>query len=115
MELEMTAKVRLCLTAAVKEGQPLPINSPGLPSLGVYLVGDDFYVIDNLCTHGKALLTDGYQEGRTIECPLHAGMFDICTGEAIAYPCQISIRTYPVTIEDGWVCIPQLPACTEGA
>src|SRR3546814_20264022 len=62
-------------------------------------------VTANTCTHGNAQLTDGYQDGATIECPYHGGAFDIPSGAATTYPCQIPLKTYEVTIEDGWVTI----------
>nr|ART36081.1 B365 [uncultured bacterium] len=53
------------------------------------------------------MLTDGYQDGGIIECPLHGGSFDIATGAVNTFPCQVPIKIYVVTIEDGWVVIDQ--------
>jgi len=60
---------------------------------------DNFYATDNVCTHAYALLTEGFQEGCTIECPLHAGCFDIRTGEALTAPLTENLKTYPVRID----------------
>ena len=60
---------------------------------------------DNVCTHGETILSDGYQEGATIECPFHHGTFDIRIGNAAHFPCTAQIKTYPVAVEYGWVCI----------
>lgn len=78
-----------------------------MPALAVYNVDGELFVTDNMCTHGNAMLTDGYQDGGIIECPFHGGSFDIATGAAKAFPCQVPIKTYAVTINDGWVCIDQ--------
>jgi ethylbenzene dioxygenase ferredoxin component len=83
----------------VNEGSPLSVTIDGLPPLAVYQIRDRFFVTDNLCTHGHALLTDGYQDGAQIECPFHGGSFDIETGTATRFPCQISLKTYDVTID----------------
>ena len=104
----MTSKVRLCPVADVKNGEPVGVFLEQLPALAVYNVDGDIFVTDNMCTHGNAMLTDGYQDGGIIECPFHGGSFDIATGAAKAFPCQVAIKTYPVTIEDEWVCIDQL-------
>lgn len=55
------------------------------------------------CTHGNASLAEGYVEDGVIECPLHQGCFDIRTGEAVAAPCKVAVRVYPVTVEDNTV------------
>jgi naphthalene 1,2-dioxygenase system ferredoxin subunit len=67
--------------------------------IAIYRYGDDFFATDNICTHAHAYLSDGFQEGCTIECPLHAGCFDIRTGKALTAPLTEDIRTYPVRIE----------------
>lgn len=103
----MQNKLRLCEVAQVKEGEPLSIFLEKMPALAVYNVGGQVYVTDNICTHGNAMLTDGYQIGGIIECPFHGGSFDIATGAAKAFPCEIPIKTYAVTIEGGWVLIDQ--------
>ena len=68
--------------------------------IAVYTVGDAVYATDNLCTHGAARMSDGFLEGREIECPLHQGRFDVCTGQAMCAPLTENIRTYPVKIEN---------------
>ena len=32
---------------------------------------DEFYALDDICTHGNASLADGWVEGAEVECPLH--------------------------------------------
>lgn len=106
-------RIRLCKTEDAADGEPVAIPPGPYPPLAVYNVDGSYYVTDNTCTHGSALLTDGYQDGSTIECPYHGGAFDIPTGAATVYPCQVALRTYAVTIEDGWVTIE--PPAAQGA
>lgn len=101
----MSELLRLCRVDEVIEGAPFAAHLPGLPPFAVYEVEGTYHVTDNVCTHGNAMLTDGYQEGGTIECPFHGGAFDIATGEATTFPCQVPLRTYKVHIEDGWIAI----------
>lgn len=101
----MSKCIKLVRLEDVVEGTPVAVDQEGLPPLAVYRHGGQCYVTGNLCTHGHALLTDGYQDGTTIECPIHGGAFDIRTGEATLFPCEIPIQTYPVSVEDGYVCI----------
>ena len=51
------------------------------------------------------MLTDGYQEGEIIECPVHGGRCDIRTGAPNAFPSQIAIATYSAVIEDSHIAI----------
>jgi NAD(P)H-dependent nitrite reductase small subunit len=68
--------------------------------IAVFNVDGEFYAIDDVCTHAFALLSEGFVEGDVIECPLHGGKFEIKTGKAVAAPCTVDVRTYPVRRED---------------
>ena len=58
----------------------------------------EYYATSIMCTHGQASLAEGYLDGYEIERPLHQGLFDIRTGEAVGAPCTEAIRTYPVKL-----------------
>lgn len=72
----------------------------GDKELALYEVDGEVYASDNRCTHGDALLSDGFLEGNQIECPFHQGRFDVCTGKALCAPLTEDIRVYPVRIEN---------------
>jgi biphenyl 2,3-dioxygenase ferredoxin subunit len=40
-----------------------------------------------------------------IECNFHNGQFNIKTGEVVAPPCMVPIRTYKTLVRDGRVII----------
>ena len=101
--------VRVAATKDVPEGTALPVEIMG-KQLAVYHVeGGGFYCTDNVCTHAYALLTDGWLEGCMIECPLHAGQFDVCTGKGQGAPIEEDLATYAVRAEgpDIFVDIPK--------
>jgi nitrite reductase/ring-hydroxylating ferredoxin subunit len=51
-----------------------------------------------------ALLTDGWlDDAVVVECPLHGGQFDVCTGKAICTPAEADLQTYPARIVDGQI------------
>lgn len=83
----------------VPEGDVVGIKVDG-KEIALYEVEGDIYATDNICTHGHARMSDGFLEGREIECPLHQGKFDVCTGKALCAPLTENIRTYPVRIEN---------------
>jgi naphthalene 1,2-dioxygenase system ferredoxin subunit len=68
--------------------------------IALYEVDGEVFATDNLCTHGAARMSDGFLEGREIECPLHQGRFDVCTGKAMCAPLTQDLRVYPVRIEN---------------
>lgn len=84
---------------AVPEGDVIGIRIAG-KEIALYEVEGEIYATDNLCTHGAARMSDGFLEGREIECPLHQGRFDVCSGKAMCAPLTENIRTYPVRIEN---------------
>lgn len=64
-------------------------------------VGDDFYCINDICTHDGQAMTDGPIEGREITCPRHGARFDVTTGEPLCMPATEPVETYEVEIRDG--------------
>ena len=47
---------------------------------------DGLLATDDRCPHMSAPLSIGQIDGCIIDCPLHRGRFDLCTGETIQYP-----------------------------
>jgi naphthalene 1,2-dioxygenase ferredoxin component len=83
----------------IPEGDVIGIRVNG-KEIALYDVDGEVYATDNLCTHGAARMSDGFLEGREIECPLHQGRFDVCTGKAMCAPLTEDIKTYPVMIQN---------------
>jgi len=68
-------------------------------------VAGQVYAFDAICNHGRAYLEEGELEGYEIICPLHAGGFDIRTGEVTLPPCVEPLKIFPLRIENGEVVI----------
>ena len=98
------ARLELCSTDDVADGSAIKIEAGDL-TLAVFNLEGQFYVMDDLCSHGPGSLSEGFIEGDAIECPFHQGQFNIRTGEVVMPPCMIPQKTYPVTIEDGKILI----------
>ena len=71
--------------ADIEKGDATPVTL-GTRELAVFDTVDGIFVSMARCTHGAANLCDGYFDGRNIECPLHQGLFNARTGEALAAP-----------------------------
>ena len=90
------------------EGEMLGTEAGG-QYLCLYKVEGCVYATSDICTHEHVHLSQGgYLEGKVIECPLHAGQFDVTTGQGLGPPLTSDIRTFPVRVVKGTieVCVP---------
>lgn len=93
-------KVFLLRREELAVGKMRKVENGGCP-LAVYNLEGRFYATSNLCTHATASLTSGeIVDGDLIACPVHDGQFHIPTGQAVAFPCTVDLRTYRVIEED---------------
>lgn len=73
---------------------------PLVPPVSVFHTDDGgLYAIDDTCTHQDASLADGWLEGCEVECPLHAAIFDLRTGEPDGLVARRPVRTHQVIVE----------------
>ncbi len=107
--------IRICSTDDVVPGEGLRITST-VPPIAVFRTEDDeFFALDDTCTHQDASLADGWLEGCRVECPLHASTFDLRTGAVDEPPARLPVRAHEVEVRDGEVfvtlstAVPHLP------
>jgi biphenyl 2,3-dioxygenase ferredoxin component len=100
----MATKIELCSVAEVEPGSALRVERGEL-TLAVFNVEGGFFVTDDACTHGPGSLSEGYIEGDVVECNFHNGQFNIKTGEVVAPPCMVPVKSYRTLVEDGKVFI----------
>jgi len=67
--------------------------------------GDEYFAIEDVCTHDGAELTGGEIEGAEIVCPRHGARFCLRTGEALTPPAYEPVRVFATRIDDGrlWI------------
>ena len=67
--------------------------------------GDEYFAIEDVCTHDGAELTGGEIEGAEIICPRHGARFCLRTGEALTPPAYEPVRVFATRIDDGrlWI------------
>jgi nitrite reductase/ring-hydroxylating ferredoxin subunit len=94
--------VTVASAAAIADGDMIGVKV-GDKLIALYNVAGRIYATDNVCTHAFAVLTDGWLDGAEVECPLHAGRFDIATGKGLGPPIPSDLKTYKVRIVDGAV------------
>lgn len=89
--------VTVASRAGLREGDIAGVTV-GEEHIALYNLGGEVYATSNVCTHAFALLSDGWLDGDVIECPLHAGRFEIKTGKGLGPPIPCDIKTYPVRV-----------------
>ena len=63
--------------------------------------GDDFYALQDLCSHAAVSLSEGEVAGGVIECWLHGSCFDLRSGKPTGLPATEPVSTFPVEVRDG--------------
>lgn len=66
----------------------------------LFRIGDDFYAVEDVCSHDGQPLTDGRLEGTSIECPRHGARFDVRSGRPLCMPAVEPIATFEVRVQD---------------
>jgi 3-phenylpropionate/trans-cinnamate dioxygenase ferredoxin component len=92
--------VRVCSVKDVDAGSARRFDVDGR-RLCVVHIGDEFYVIDDTCSHADYSLSEGdvWEDEREIECPKHGSTFSLVTGEPETLPATQPVPVYDVKID----------------
>lgn len=96
----MSGFERVAAVGDIPAGGRLSILIEDLPSLLVR-VGDEFFAIEDVCSHDGQPLTNGPIENCSITCPRHGAKFDLRTGYPLCMPAIEKISTFEVQVRDG--------------
>lgn len=86
----------------LQPGERRSVFVEDLPALVIRLQ-DQFFVIEDVCSHDGQPLTGGTIEDCTIVCPRHSAKFDLKSGKALCMPATEPIRVFKVELRDGAV------------
>ncbi|CAN5572934.1 non-heme iron oxygenase ferredoxin subunit [soil metagenome] len=62
--------------------------------------GEEFFAVQDLCSHAAVNLSEGEVANCAIECWLHGSTFDLRTGKPTSFPATEPVATFPVEIRD---------------
>jgi len=98
------ATVKLCELDALESGDVKAIDIDGLLILFAR-VNDEWYALDDTCSHAKVSLSDGIleEDDLTIECPQHGALFSLETGEALTLPAIKPVAKHVLDVRDDGV------------
>lgn len=97
-------RVALGAIESFTAGKLYRVETPKRPLAFVIAVTatGDVHVLDDLCTHANARLSDGWlEEPSCLACPWHGAQFDLATGKALSLPATGHVPVYEAIIEDG--------------
>jgi len=69
----------------------------------VIRVGEQYYCIEDVCTHDGQPLTNGPLNGCEITCPRHGARFDIATGKPLCMPATAPIPRFEVRVNNNQI------------
>jgi 3-phenylpropionate/trans-cinnamate dioxygenase ferredoxin component len=89
---------RACHRDDIEEGEGFLLEGNKCP-IALFAVDDEYFAIDDTCSHDESSLADGYVDGDVVECAWHFAKFSIRTGAALSLPATSPVSTYPVKVE----------------
>ena len=66
-------------------------------------IGDEYFAIEDVCSHDGQPLTNGPLSNCSITCPRHGARFDLRTGQPQCMPAIEPIETFEVQVRDGGI------------
>ncbi len=87
---------------ALMNGENSVIDVDGT-EVAVFKIEDQFYAIEDVCSHDGTEIASGELDGDEIICPRHGARFCVKTGAVKSAPAYEDIHSYPVRIVDGMV------------
>lgn len=81
----------------VADDEPFAASAEGMP-IALFRVEGEIFALHDLCSHGQARLSDGFIEDGCVECPLHQGLIEICSGKPRSAPITEAVRSFPVRL-----------------
>ncbi len=91
--------MKLCELDDLASGEVARIDVDGL-AVAYARVGDQWFAIDDTCTHAKVSLAGGIvdEDELTIECPKHGALFSLETGAALTFPAIKPVASHTVSV-----------------
>jgi len=97
-EINMTEWVNVAPTSELTAGTRKVVFTEIGP-IAVFNLADEFFAIEDVCTHDGGELASGVLDGDQIICPRHGSRFCIRTGKVLSPPAYEDIAIFQTRIE----------------
>jgi 3-phenylpropionate/trans-cinnamate dioxygenase ferredoxin subunit len=91
-----------CAVSDVPADEALGVTI-GRYDVAIARCGDEFFAIQDQCSHAAVALSEGEVEDCTVECWLHGSRFDLRTGKPTGLPATEPVANFPVEVRDDGV------------
>ncbi len=91
-----------CAPTDVPEDEALGVTI-GDVDVAIARNGDEFFAVQDLCSHAAVALSEGEVEECTVECWLHGSRFDLRTGKPTGLPATEPVATFAIEVRDDGV------------
>jgi 3-phenylpropionate/trans-cinnamate dioxygenase ferredoxin subunit len=90
---------RACSVSELEQDTPLRVELDGIAISIVKDSDDQIHAIGDRCTHGDISLSEGFVEGKTLECWAHGSAFSLETGRPLNLPAYEPVPVFVVEID----------------
>lgn len=94
----MGSFVKVAKVADVPEGEVIAVDF-GSERVAIANVDGDFFAFSAVCQHMGGPLEEGFLEGTALQCPWHAGDYDVTSGDALSPPASGKLNLFTVRIQ----------------
>ncbi|MFZ2172492.1 MAG: bifunctional 3-phenylpropionate/cinnamic acid dioxygenase ferredoxin subunit [Rhodococcus sp. (in: high G+C Gram-positive bacteria)] len=114
-DIEEKKWIRACVVDDLPEDEGLRLTT--IPPVSVFASEDEYFCIDDTCTHETFSLAEGWVEDGVVECSLHLAKFSLRTGEVMCPPASVPVAVHPVTVigDEVYVALPSNYLVKEGS
>jgi len=88
---------KVATTSEIPPGK-LKVVEMGTERVMIVNLDGEYYAVGEECTHAGGLLSEGYFDGYLVECPLHAAVFNVKTGQPESPPADEGLPVYQVKV-----------------
>ena len=80
------------------EGKALAVTL-GNKRIALFNIHNEYYAIDDECSHAGGSLTEGSLDGMVVTCPWHGATFDVTSGKVLSAPAFDNVGAYRVQVQ----------------
>ena len=92
----------VCNVADVPSDEALGVTVGAL-EVAIGREGDEFFALQDLCSHAAVALSEGEVSDCSVECWLHGSRFDLRTGKPTGIPATEAVPVYETKVSDDTV------------
>ncbi|MCH7553653.1 MAG: Rieske 2Fe-2S domain-containing protein [Chloroflexi bacterium] len=91
--------IKVAKAADVPPGEVIGVDV-GDQRIAIANVDGSYYAFSAVCQHMGGPLEEGFLEGKALQCPWHAGDYDVTCGEALNPPASGKLNLFTVRVQD---------------